>query len=74
MITILEKHPCAIIVNICCGMDTTFSRVDNGKILFYELVIAKAALLRSAVSHIILVVFIWKHVGGIGNMIVIWLF
>jgi len=33
----IEKHPQATIVNIGCGMDTTFSRVDNGKITFYEL-------------------------------------
>ncbi len=33
----IEKYPNATIVNIGCGMDTTFSRVDNGKIKFYEL-------------------------------------
>jgi O-methyltransferase involved in polyketide biosynthesis len=33
----IKKHPQATIVNIGCGMDTTFSRVDNGKITFYEL-------------------------------------
>ncbi|PIE68612.1 MAG: hypothetical protein CSA21_06370 [Deltaproteobacteria bacterium] len=33
----IEKHPEATIVNIGCGLDTTFSRIDNGKILFYEL-------------------------------------
>ncbi len=33
----LKKHPKATIVNIGCGMDTTFSRVDNGHIMFYEL-------------------------------------
>lgn len=33
----IEKHPEATIVNIGCGMDTTFSRIDNGKIMFYEL-------------------------------------
>jgi O-methyltransferase involved in polyketide biosynthesis len=33
----IQKHPKGTIVNIGCGMDTTFSRVDNGKIMFYEL-------------------------------------
>ncbi len=33
----IEKYPEATILNIGCGMDTTFSRVDNGKIMFYEL-------------------------------------
>lgn len=33
----IKKHPEATIVNIGCGMDTTFNRIDNGKIKFYEL-------------------------------------
>lgn len=33
----IKKHPYGTIVNIGCGMDTTFSRIDNGKVLFYEL-------------------------------------
>ncbi len=33
----IKKHPKATIVNIGCGLDTTFSRIDNGEILFYEL-------------------------------------
>lgn len=33
----IKEHPEATIVNIGCGMDTTFSRIDNGKITFYEL-------------------------------------
>jgi len=33
----LEKHPKAIIVNIGCGMDTTFDRIDNGSLLWYDL-------------------------------------
>ncbi len=31
------KHPRGTIVNIGCGLDTTFYRVDNGQQLFYEL-------------------------------------
>ena len=33
----LLKHPEAAIVNIGCGLDTTFDRVDNGKIFWYDL-------------------------------------
>ena len=33
----IKKHSEATIVNIGCGMDTTFSRIDNGTIMFYEL-------------------------------------
>ena len=28
----LDKHPKATIVNIGCGMDTTFDRIDNGSL------------------------------------------
>lgn len=33
----LERHPQATIVNIGCGLDTTFDRVDNGAINWYDL-------------------------------------
>ncbi len=33
----LENHPCGTIVNIGCGLDTTFERVDNGKLHWYDL-------------------------------------
>lgn len=33
----IDKHPQASIVNLGCGLDTTFSRIDNGSITFYEL-------------------------------------
>lgn len=33
----IKKYPEATIINIGCGLDTTFDRVDNGKITFYEL-------------------------------------
>ncbi len=42
----IQKHPGATIVNIGCGLDTTFSRIDNGKILFYELDLPDVILLR----------------------------
>ena len=33
----IEAYPSATVVNIGCGLDTTFSRVDNGQILWYDL-------------------------------------
>jgi O-methyltransferase involved in polyketide biosynthesis len=42
----IEQHPEATIVNIGCGMDTTFSRIDNGKIMFYELDLPDVIALR----------------------------
>jgi O-methyltransferase involved in polyketide biosynthesis len=33
----LLKHPKATIVNIGCGLDTTFSRIDNGSLIWYNL-------------------------------------
>jgi O-methyltransferase involved in polyketide biosynthesis len=33
----LEKHPNATVVNIGCGLDTTFERVDNGTLRWYDL-------------------------------------
>ncbi|MFX1417225.1 MAG: class I SAM-dependent methyltransferase [Promethearchaeota archaeon] len=33
----LARKPDASVVNLGCGLDTTFSRVDNGRILWYDL-------------------------------------
>jgi methyltransferase (TIGR00027 family) len=33
----LEKHPEGVIINIGCGLDTRFFRVDNGKLQFFDL-------------------------------------
>jgi O-methyltransferase involved in polyketide biosynthesis len=33
----IKKHPKATIVNIGCGLDTTFERTDNGTIRWYDL-------------------------------------
>lgn len=33
----LVKHPKAAIVNVGCGLDTTFDRVDNGSLCWYDL-------------------------------------
>lgn len=33
----LKEHPEGTVVNIGCGLETNFTRVDNGKMLFYNL-------------------------------------
>jgi O-methyltransferase involved in polyketide biosynthesis len=33
----LGKYPMATIVNLGCGLDTTFDRVDNGTLVWYDL-------------------------------------
>jgi len=33
----LGKYPLATIVNLGCGLDTTFDRVDNGTLVWYDL-------------------------------------
>ena len=33
----LAENPTAAVVNVGCGLDTTFDRVDNGKVLWYDL-------------------------------------
>jgi len=33
----LARHPGATFVNLGCGLDTTFERVDNGRLLWYDL-------------------------------------
>jgi O-methyltransferase involved in polyketide biosynthesis len=47
----IKKHPEATIINIGCGMDTTFDRVDNGKIMFYELDLPDVIELRKSFFH-----------------------
>lgn len=33
----LDKHPEGVIINIGCGLDTRFFRVENGKLQFFDL-------------------------------------
>ncbi|MFX1577134.1 MAG: class I SAM-dependent methyltransferase [Promethearchaeota archaeon] len=42
----LEDHPATTIVNLGCGLDTTFFRVDNGRILWYDLDLPEAIAYR----------------------------
>lgn len=43
----IQQHPRAVIVNIGAGLDTTFSRVSNGKIKWYDLDVPQVMRLRS---------------------------
>jgi O-methyltransferase involved in polyketide biosynthesis len=43
----LEQHPKATIVNLGCGLDTTFERVDNGTLYWYDLDLPDVIELRS---------------------------
>lgn len=42
----LARYPEATVVNLGCGLDTTFSRVDNGKIKWYDLDLPDAIAFR----------------------------
>ncbi len=42
----IDEHTKASIVNIGCGLDTTFSRVDNNRITWYDLDLPKAIAYR----------------------------
>lgn len=33
----LQRHPGATFINLGCGLDTTFERVDNGRLCWYDL-------------------------------------
>ena len=37
VIEFTKQYPDAVIINIACGMDDRFSRIDNGQLLFYDL-------------------------------------
>jgi O-methyltransferase involved in polyketide biosynthesis len=43
---IIEKYPDLTVVNIGAGLDTTFQRVDNGKIFWYDLDLPDTIALR----------------------------
>ncbi|MBI5954831.1 MAG: class I SAM-dependent methyltransferase [Chloroflexi bacterium] len=42
----LEMYPEGTIVNVGCGLDTTFERIDNGKLKWYDLDLADVIELR----------------------------
>lgn len=45
-ISYLRRHPRAAVVNIGCGLDTRFFRIDNGQIRWYELDLPDVIALR----------------------------
>lgn len=47
----LAKHPAGTIVNIGCGLDTTFDRVDNGLLRWYDLDMPDSIALRKQFIH-----------------------
>lgn len=42
----IRSHPDAVIINIGCGLDTRFSRLDNGEISWYDLDLPEAIGIR----------------------------
>ncbi|MEG6511891.1 class I SAM-dependent methyltransferase [Desulforamulus ruminis] len=42
----IHRHPDAVIINIGCGLDTRFFRLDNGRIRWYELDLPEAMEIR----------------------------
>lgn len=42
----LEKYPEAVCVNLGCGLDARFYRVDNGRILWYDIDLPDAMTVR----------------------------
>ena len=42
----IQQYPMATVVNIGCGLDTTFHRIDNGQLLWYDLDLPDVIALR----------------------------
>lgn len=42
----LQAHPDAVVVNIGCGLDTRFSRIDNGRVLWFDIDLPESIALR----------------------------
>lgn len=42
----LKKNPAGTVVNLGCGMDTTFDRVDNGRLTWYDVDLPEVISLR----------------------------
>ncbi|MDR0733273.1 MAG: class I SAM-dependent methyltransferase, partial [Dysgonamonadaceae bacterium] len=45
----ISEHPNATVVNIGAGFDTTFSRIDNGAIHWYDMDISEVIALRKKI-------------------------
>ena len=37
VVEFLKSSPDGVVVNIGCGLDSRFSRIDNGRVRFYDL-------------------------------------
>ena len=46
---IIEKNPDCTVVNIACGLDTRFYRMDNGKITWYNLDLPETIAIRNQI-------------------------
>lgn len=44
----IQKYPECIVVNIACGLDTRFYRMDNGKLIWYNLDLPEVIKLRES--------------------------
>jgi O-methyltransferase involved in polyketide biosynthesis len=47
----LKSHPDAVVVNIGCGLDTRFPRIDNGTVLWFDLDLPESIQLRRRFFH-----------------------
>jgi O-methyltransferase involved in polyketide biosynthesis len=47
----MNKYPDSVIINLGCGLDTRFSRLDNGKILWYDLDLPEPIRIRRQFFH-----------------------
>ncbi len=47
----IEKYPDCTVVNIACGLDTRFYRMDNGKITWYNVDLPETIEVRDSVYH-----------------------
>ena len=47
----IDKYPTAVIINIACGLDTRFLRVNNGKIHWYDLDLPEVINIRRHFFH-----------------------
>lgn len=45
----IDEHPCCTVVNVACGLDTRFYRVDNGRIVWYNLDLPETIAVRDQI-------------------------
>lgn len=47
----IDKNPDCTVVNIACGLDTRFYRMDNGRITWYNVDLQETIEVRDAIYH-----------------------